>query len=161
MEPIQDLNQPTHPTTTENNTPQKELKNPYHRTRNALYVVLFIVVALLITYVVVSILNYHQSKQKSETISIVTTPINASVTPNGFDPNTVSIRLGQTIVWTNYDTKGHDIVSTPNKLDPILVGFKSPVMLQNQTYSFVFDKTGTFTYHDSLNPNFSGTVVVH
>jgi plastocyanin len=36
----------------------------------------------------------------------------------------------------------------------------SSPLAQNQTYSFAYDKTGTFSYHCSIHPSMKGTVIV-
>lgn len=80
-------------------------------------------------------------------------PAAVSITATGFSPSTISVAKGQAVVWTNTDNSPHGITAS---------GFSSPHSLsQNDSYSYVFATTGTYTYHDTLNPTtISGTVVV-
>ena len=71
----------------------------------------------------------------------------------GFDPASVTIRAGDTVVWRNVDTRLRQVVSNTGT-------FASPMLARNQTYSFTFQRTGTFRYHDALVANRRGTVIV-
>lgn len=100
-------------------------------------------------------------KEKPEAIN-VQTEVNVSVQKIGFMPAVIKVRKGQTVTWTNNDTKLHRVSSDPHPLHNGLFGFDSVEPLgKNETYSFIFEKTGKFTYHDHLNPlKFKGMVIV-
>jgi plastocyanin len=71
-----------------------------------------------------------------------------------FNPAKVTIKKGQTVVWTNEDSVGHDVTSD---------GFKSgdPGGIENgQTFQHKFPKKGTFNYQCSVHPGMTGEVVV-
>lgn len=102
----------------------------------------------------------HDHPHRLPTISIAS-PITANITPKGFSPTDMTVSVGATVTWTNTDTKDHSVASNPYPLDNALDGFKSQTLTQNQTYSFIFDKAGTYFYHDDLNPStFTGEVTV-
>lgn len=89
---------------------------------------------------------------------------NATVTisANGFTPQTIKIKKGQTIEWINDDSNSHQIASDPfpdhSTLPDLFV--ESPLG-KGESFSYTFEKTGTFTYHDQLKPAaFKGTVIV-
>lgn len=80
------------------------------------------------------------------------------ITDNGFIPSTIKVKKGQTIEWQNNSTQPHQLAADSAKnadqyaQQPLAVG---------DTYTVGFDTTGTFTYHDQLNPvTFKGTVIV-
>jgi len=54
------------------------------------------------------------------------------------------------------------VASDPYPLDNALKELgKARILSNNDTFSFTFDQSGTFTYHDDLNPmKFKGSVVV-
>lgn len=80
--------------------------------------------------------------------------VQVAITAAGFVPNTVTIAVGDTVTWTNADTKSRRVVSTD-------APFTSPVLAPTQTFSFTFTKVGRFRYEDpSVNPRQRGTVVV-
>jgi plastocyanin len=94
-------------------------------------------------------------------------PNGAIVTISGFAflPRTIDIRPGTTVTWTNNDAVTHTVTST----DGLAVDakttftFGSDALGQGQTFSFTFDKAGTYFYectiHKSL-PAMHGEIVV-
>ncbi len=84
-----------------------------------------------------------------------------SVTNKGFTPGTITVSKDTLITFTNKDSKQHRVSSDPHPTHTKLKGFDSPNLKKGESYFFLFDKKGTFTYHDHLNPlKFQGTVVV-
>lgn len=84
-----------------------------------------------------------------------------AITKYGFVPHTLSIKKGTKVTWVNLDTTPHRIASDPHPNHTALAGFdsKEPITAPN-TYSFVFTKSGTFTYHDHVDPTRTGNIVV-
>ncbi|MET9631514.1 cupredoxin family copper-binding protein [Lentzea sp. NPDC006480] len=72
-----------------------------------------------------------------------------------FQPATLTINAGDTVVWTNHDTAPHNVVVTngPEK-------FTSPTLQQGQTYSYTFTKPGTYSYYCSIHPDMKASVTV-
>jgi plastocyanin len=71
-----------------------------------------------------------------------------------FSPADVTIKVGETVTWTNEDSATHTIAADNG-------GFtNSGDIAQGATYSTTFDKAGTFPYHCSIHPNMKGTVTV-
>jgi plastocyanin len=71
-----------------------------------------------------------------------------------FNPAKVTIKKGQTVVWTNDDSVGHDVTAP---------GFKSgsPGGIENgQTFQHKFPKKGAFKYQCSVHPGMTAQVVV-
>jgi plastocyanin len=75
-----------------------------------------------------------------------------SITATGFVPKTVSVNAGDTVKWTNTDTKNHQVACAKCK-------FTSPVLTPTQSYSFTFADAGTFAVTDALS-NIKGSVTV-
>jgi amicyanin len=71
-----------------------------------------------------------------------------------FGPTTLTVPVGTTVTWTNRDEEPHTVVSSDGST------FHSPGMGTGGTYSFKFDKAGTFDYVCSIHPFMHGTVVV-
>ena len=92
-----------------------------------------------------------------------------SYTDSGFSPSTITITLGTTVkfqnnasvamrvssnphpVHTSYPTTGGCVGSTFDSCANIAPG---------SSWSFTFDKAGTWGYHNHLNPGETGTVIV-
>ena len=70
-----------------------------------------------------------------------------------FAPLTVTIAAGTTVTWTNHDDEPHTVVSDSGL-------FRSGALDTNESFSFKFDKPGTYHYACSIHPRMVGTVVV-
>lgn len=71
-----------------------------------------------------------------------------------FDPETLTIKPGQTVTWTNDDSLGHDVTGDDFKSgDP-------GAMESGDTYQHAFKKAGTFKYVCSVHPGMDGTIEV-
>ncbi|HYK49543.1 MAG TPA: cupredoxin family copper-binding protein [Terriglobales bacterium] len=70
-----------------------------------------------------------------------------------FGPQTLTVRVGATVTWTNKDDIPHTTVSTDGV-------FKSKVMDTEDKFSYKFDKSGTYSYYCTIHPKMTGKVVV-
>ena len=71
-----------------------------------------------------------------------------------FSPATLTVNVGDTVIWTNMDTVAHRVVSdTGNELNSLTLG-------QGQIYSHTFTKQGTYDYHDSIESYMTGKIIV-
>lgn len=84
--------------------------------------------------------------------------VSVSLRNLSFDPDTVTIKKGETVTWTNDDRRSRQIMSGN---PPIMTDdFMSPVLQPGDTWSHTFNETGDFPYHDMKIPNQLGRVVV-
>ena len=72
---------------------------------------------------------------------------------SAFSPSTVTIKTGDTIRWVNTDTQNHQVVSNNGS-------FVSPILAPGKVYKHTFNFSGTYRYHDGLNPSIKGVVKV-
>ena len=70
-----------------------------------------------------------------------------------FTPATVTVHVGDTVVWTNNDDRDHSVVAADKS-------FKSANIKSGQKFEFTFTKPGAFVYGCSYHPRMKGTVVV-
>jgi plastocyanin len=70
-----------------------------------------------------------------------------------FEPRTVTIQVGSTIRWTNYDTASHTATGTNGEWD-------SGNLAPYQVYVHRFDTPGTYPYHCERHPGMTGTIIV-
>lgn len=68
-----------------------------------------------------------------------------------FDPATVTINKGDTVIWTNSDSVAH--TATGNKFDSGSLG-------KGATFRFTFSTTDAFDYICTFHPNMKGQVIV-
>lgn len=87
----------------------------------------------------------------SNTISI---PMNARNLGTGaYVPNPLAVASGTTVTWVNNDTIAHTSTSDTRVFDSGTLG-------AGQSFSFMFQTRGTFTYHCAFHPGMVGTVTV-
>ncbi len=83
-----------------------------------------------------------------------------TISQTGFSPATITIKIGESITWENTDTENHT-VNSDNHPTHLLYSFLNLGLLKpEETKSVTFDKTGTYTYHDHLNPSLTGSITV-
>jgi plastocyanin len=70
-----------------------------------------------------------------------------------FSPSTLTVKVGDSVTWTNNDSVGHSATADDNSFD-------TGVLQQGQSGSVTFKKVGTYTYHCSVHPNMKATIVV-
>jgi plastocyanin len=80
-----------------------------------------------------------------------------------FNPPTITIHVGQTVVWRNDDTVPHTTTSgscSGNVCTPA-PGWDSGTLNPGQSFSHTFDTAGTFGYYCRIHgAAMQGTVVV-
>jgi plastocyanin len=75
-----------------------------------------------------------------------------SITSTGFAPAGVTIGAGDEVTWTNTDAVIQRVTADGG-------AFQSPPLRPGETWTFRFDRAGTFAYH-GLNATQKGTVTV-
>lgn len=81
----------------------------------------------------------------------------ASMQSLKFLPQEIRIPVGTTVVWTNKDTVTHTVTQRAKPEDQI---FSSPMIPPGGSFSFTFEKPGTYPYFCMPHPFMTGTVVV-
>ena len=70
-----------------------------------------------------------------------------------YGPDSLTVPVGTTVTWTNRDDIPHTVVSTDGV-------FRSRARDTDETFSYTFDKTGTYPYYCSVHPKMTGKVIV-
>ncbi|MEK7447571.1 MAG: cupredoxin domain-containing protein [Patescibacteria group bacterium] len=68
-----------------------------------------------------------------------------------FNPDTLTVKVGDTVTWSNEDGVVHSIKATD---------FTSPNIKNSETYKFQFTKVGTYGYNCGIHPYMKGKIVV-
>ena len=79
--------------------------------------------------------------------------VSAAIAGFAFQPSSITISAGDTIVWTNNDGAAHTVTSDSGS-------FGSSLLSTGQTFSHTFSAPGTFSYHCAPHPSMRGTVIV-
>ena len=69
-----------------------------------------------------------------------------------FEPKELTVKVGQTVTWTNRDDIPHTVVSAGK--------FRSKTMDTDGTFTFTFTTAGEYKYFCSLHPHMQGMVKV-
>ncbi|HUE43289.1 MAG TPA: cupredoxin family copper-binding protein [Candidatus Sulfotelmatobacter sp.] len=91
--------------------------------------------------------------QAAQTAAQTGNVVEVKVDNFSFSPQTITIKPGTTVIWTNRDDIPHTVVSD----DKV---FKSKVLDTDEKFSFTFDKAGSFPYFCSVHPKMTGKVIV-
>lgn len=70
-----------------------------------------------------------------------------------YEPATVSIRVGETVRWSNYDAAPHDAVALTGS-------WKTPLLKINESAGQVYTEPGVYPYYCTVHPAMRGTVEV-
>ena len=70
-----------------------------------------------------------------------------------FSPMSLDVPLGTTIIWKNLDEEPHTVASDSGL-------FRSGGLDRNDSFTFTFDKPGTYGFICSIHPTMKGTIVV-
>jgi plastocyanin len=83
-----------------------------------------------------------------------------TITDSGFQPNALTIKVGTKVTWVN---NGNNVVSVASDPHPTHTNYP-PLNLgkvaTDGSVSLVFDKAGSYGYHNHLNASQTGTIVV-
>ncbi len=84
-----------------------------------------------------------------------------TLTDKGFEPASLTVKKGMAVRWTNKSTMPKSSVNSDdyptNKLYPEL---NLGLFNVNSTLVHIFDKPGTYGYHNQFKPEQKGTIVV-
>ncbi|HVP03315.1 MAG TPA: plastocyanin/azurin family copper-binding protein [Solirubrobacteraceae bacterium] len=109
------------------------------------------------------------SSSSSSTATTATTPVTTAATTAApaaagtaavtmqnitFSPHVVSVKVGQTVKWTNLDSVDHNVTATKGAT------FKSDNFGRGGTFTWKADKVGTISYVCTIHPGMDGTIIV-
>jgi len=70
-----------------------------------------------------------------------------------FTPMSLTVSAGTTVIWKNLDGEPHTVVSDAGL-------FRSGGLDENESFTFKFDKPGTYKFICSIHPQMLGTIIV-
>jgi plastocyanin len=70
-----------------------------------------------------------------------------------FSPTTLTVEAGTQVSWVNKDDEPHTVVSDTGL-------FRSGALDTDESFSFKFDKPGTYHFTCSIHPRMVGTIIV-
>lgn len=82
------------------------------------------------------------------------------ITSAGFIPKVVTIKKGESISWVNEDVADHTVNSAVHPTHQVYPRLNLGVIKPGDKISLSFPDTGSYKYHDHLNPSLTGSVTV-
>jgi plastocyanin len=70
-----------------------------------------------------------------------------------FNPQTITVKAGDTVTWINHDDIPHTATSKTGV-------FRSKALDTDDQFSFTFTTPGSFAYFCALHPHMTGSIVV-
>jgi len=91
-------------------------------------------------------------------VALATGPVAAadgSVSIEGFafSPSTVTVKVGDSVTWTNHDATAHTATADDDSFDTEQLG-------NGESSTLTFSTAGSFAYHCAIHPQMNGTLVV-
>lgn len=80
-------------------------------------------------------------------------PVAVTITKATFSPQKLTVKVGQSVTWTNSDSQIHTVYDLNN-------AFNSKNLLPNDQFQFQFLQAGTYTYYCSTHPSMQGEIIV-
>lgn len=81
-------------------------------------------------------------------------------TSSGFSPASLTIKAEITVTWINNSGSDLSVNSNPHPIHTNYSPLNIGAIGDRQSKSLIFDKPGTYGYHNHLNPSQTGTIVV-
>jgi plastocyanin len=98
--------------------------------------------------------------QESGTISVSIVKDAALKGDKAYQPNPITVKVGQELIWTNDDSQIHTATSGTVGAEDSGTVFDSGILSPRASYSFTFDEPGDIPYYCTLHPQMVGTVTV-
>ena len=73
-----------------------------------------------------------------------------------FNPGTITVKVGTKVTWTNEDSVSHTVTADTMSADAPASGN----IAKGESYSFTFNKAGTYAYHCTPHPYMKASVIV-
>lgn len=77
--------------------------------------------------------------------------VNVEIKDYKYIPQNITVKVGQTVMWTNNDTVLHDVVGS---------GIESDYLQKGEKFTYTFEEEGTYPYICSIHPWMEGEVIV-
>lgn len=135
--------------------------------KNSSWAWLIIVILVLIVAAALYFLVFKKDGEppkpqfSAEILALAEQPNSIKMNGSEFSPKSLSIKAGNSVNFVNLDTEEHWPASDDHPSHQIYSNFdpRRPIKV-GESWSFKFDKAGTWGCHDHLFPNFRCSIVV-
>lgn len=143
------------------------------KTATAVSVVVVIAIGMVTVFVVAGVQDGNEP-DSADMITAETNVARVSIQPGSADaakvcadmnrcyfaPQTVTIRVGDTVVWKNEDETGHGISGWRDTDNGPVTAFSTRPLMPGDEYSHRFEEAGNYSYMGVPGPWKTGKVIV-
>lgn len=105
--------------------------------------------------------NSYQSESSTPAGSAITPQtVGVTLTSSGFAPQSLTVKAGTKVVWTNNSGVSATVNSAVHPTHLVYPPLNLESFGNGETLSLVFDRPGTYKYHNHLDASQTGVVVV-
>jgi plastocyanin len=130
-----------------------------------------VAVVIIIVVALVALGGSKNESQPSETSSTVptqaqsqqqqqVTTVTITADSSGFSPAQLTVKTGTRVIWTNKSGSDISVNSAEHPTHRLFRELNLGHVPNDSNASVVFDKPGTYKYHNHYSPSQTGTVVV-
>lgn len=95
----------------------------------------------------------ENSTTENDNTSVILPDVEVDIVNFTFSPAEIIIPIGTTVIWRNSDSALHTVTSDDGIFD-------SGSLSRGNTFSYTFEKAGTYPYYCVIHPYMKATVIV-
>lgn len=122
-----------------------------------------LLIAIIVILVAVGAFFFFKNKPESQitpTKEETQEQATITLTSTGFSPENITIKAGQKVTWLNKSGTEAAVNSDPHPTHTNYAPLNLGSFADGASLILTFDKAGTYGYHNHLNPNVRGTIIV-
>jgi plastocyanin len=102
-----------------------------------------------------------ESEYQGTTKGGIVAELAVTYTDSGYSPKTITVKKGTAVTFTNNSSMGMWTASAVHPTHQVLPGFDAKKSVsKGGTYTYTFEKVGTWQYHNHVKATDTGTVIV-
>ncbi len=142
------------------NTSVKNVKHPFNK--KVIVLAALVVITILVVSIVAVVMDKNNDSTQQTTVSTDNSPNSELVIVNeGFTPNTISVKPGTQIQFTNNSDGNIEIIQSPADELKLEEFDAEEVTTKGGSYAYIFEDEGTFNIQDKNDPvKFNAVVTV-
>ncbi len=102
----------------------------------------------------------NQSEQSTKASEASNASNTLTYSDNGFSPASLTVKKGSTVTLKNTSSKTVQFDSDPHPVHTDNPELNQPTLAPGESQTFTVNTTGTFGFHNHLNPGDTGTIIV-
>lgn len=97
---------------------------------------------------------------QSQTIPPTITRSDITLNKDGFSPQTLTVKVGTVVTWINASGAKASVNSAQHPTHQVYSPLNLGEFGDGSSVQLIFDKAGSYKYHDHFHPERTGTVIV-